>query len=42
MNSRYLSADVVISLPTMATDAWAGIGGAVENLGWRNAGWAIR
>jgi uncharacterized protein (DUF362 family) len=33
VNSRYLSADVVISLPTMATDAWAGIGGAVENLG---------
>ena len=33
VNSRYVSADVVISIPTMATDAWAGIGGAVENLG---------
>lgn len=33
VNSRYLSADVVISIPTMTTDAWAGIGGAVENLG---------
>ena len=33
VNSRYASADVIISIPTMATDAWAGIGGAVENLG---------
>jgi len=33
VNSRYLSAAVIISIPTMATDAWAGIGGAVENLG---------
>jgi uncharacterized protein (DUF362 family) len=33
VNSRYVSADAVISIPTMATDAWAGIGGAVENLG---------
>ena len=33
VNSRYLSADVVISIPTMATDAWAGIGGAVESVG---------
>jgi uncharacterized protein (DUF362 family) len=33
VNSQYLAADVVISIPTMATDAWAGIGGAVENLG---------
>jgi len=30
---RYLAADVVISIPTLATDAWAGIGGAVESLG---------
>jgi len=33
INSRYLAADVVIAIPTMATDAWAGIGGAVESLG---------
>jgi uncharacterized protein (DUF362 family) len=33
VNRRYLAADVVISIPTMATDAWAGIGGAVESLG---------
>jgi uncharacterized protein (DUF362 family) len=33
VNRRYLAADVVISIPTLATDAWAGIGGAVENLG---------
>ena len=33
VNSRYLSADVVISIPNMATDAWAGIGGAVESMG---------
>jgi uncharacterized protein (DUF362 family) len=33
VNSRFVSADVIISIPTMATDAWAGIGGAVENLG---------
>jgi uncharacterized protein (DUF362 family) len=33
VNSRYLAADVVIAIPTMATDAWAGIGGAVESLG---------
>jgi len=28
MSSRYRAADVIISIPTMATDAWAGIGGA--------------
>jgi len=33
VNSRFAAADVVISIPTMATDAWAGIGGAVESLG---------
>jgi uncharacterized protein (DUF362 family) len=33
VNSRYRAADVVISIPTMATDAWAGIGGAVESMG---------
>jgi len=33
LDRRYLAADVVISLPTMATDSWAGIGGAIENLG---------
>ena len=33
LNSRYQSADVIISIPTMETDAWAGIGGAVESLG---------
>jgi uncharacterized protein (DUF362 family) len=31
-NSRYLSADVIIGVPTLGTDAWAGIGGAVETL----------
>jgi uncharacterized protein (DUF362 family) len=33
VNSRYVSADVIIAIPTMATDAWAGTGGAVESLG---------
>jgi uncharacterized protein (DUF362 family) len=33
VDRRYLTADVVISIPTLATDAWAGIGGAVESLG---------
>jgi uncharacterized protein (DUF362 family) len=33
LNKRYVEADVVISIPTMATDAAAGIAGAVENLG---------
>jgi len=33
MSSRYRAADVIISIPTMATDAWAGIGGAVESMG---------
>lgn len=33
LNRRYLAADVVIGIPTLATDAWAGIGGAVESLG---------
>ena len=33
VNGRYLAADVVIAIPTLATDAWAGIGGAVESLG---------
>lgn len=33
LNRRYLSADVVISIPTLATDAWAGIGGAVPSMG---------
>ena len=30
---RYLAADVIIAIPTLATDAWAGIGGSVESLG---------
>jgi uncharacterized protein (DUF362 family) len=29
---RYPMADVIISLPNLVTDAWAGIGGAVESL----------
>ena len=33
VNSRYLAADLVIAIPTMATDVWAGTGGAVESLG---------
>jgi len=33
VNRRYLSADAIISIPTLATDAWAGIAGAVESLG---------
>lgn len=33
INSRYAHADVVIGIPTLATDAWAGVGGAVESLG---------
>jgi uncharacterized protein (DUF362 family) len=33
VNSRYIAADVVIGIPTLASDAWAGIGGAVESLG---------
>ena len=33
VNKRYVEADVLISIPTMATDAAAGIGGAVLNLG---------
>lgn len=33
LNHRYLAADVVIGIPTLATDAWAGIGGAVESFG---------
>ena len=33
LDRRYLAADVLISVPTLATDAWAGIGGAVETLG---------
>lgn len=33
LDRRYASADVVISIPTLATDAWTGIGGAVESLG---------
>jgi uncharacterized protein (DUF362 family) len=33
VNRRYRSADVVISIPTMATDAWAGIGGGIESMG---------
>ena len=33
VNKRYVGADVVISISTLETDAAAGIGGAVENLG---------
>jgi len=33
VDRRYMAADVVISLPTLATDAWSGIGGAVASLG---------
>lgn len=33
INRRYAAADVVIAVSTLATDAWAGIGGAVESLG---------
>ena len=33
VDRRYASADVVISIPTLSTDAWAGVGGAVESLG---------
>lgn len=33
LDRRYVSADVVISIPTLATDAWSGVGGAVESLG---------
>jgi uncharacterized protein (DUF362 family) len=33
VDHRYVTADVVIAIPTLATDAWAGIGGAVESLG---------
>jgi uncharacterized protein (DUF362 family) len=33
MNSRYAAADVIIAIPTLATDAWSGVGGAVESLG---------
>jgi uncharacterized protein (DUF362 family) len=33
MNGRYAAADVVIGIPTLATDAWSGVGGAVESLG---------
>jgi len=31
-NSRYVSADVIIAIGTLATDAWAGIGGAVDSM----------
>lgn len=33
LDRRYLAADVVVAVPTLATDAWAGIGGAVESMG---------
>jgi len=33
VNRRYVAADAVIGIPTLATDAWAGIGGAVASLG---------
>jgi uncharacterized protein (DUF362 family) len=33
VNKRYSDADVIIAVPTLATDAAAGIGGAVESLG---------
>jgi len=33
VDKRYIAADVVIAVPTLATDAAAGIGGAVESLG---------
>ena len=32
VNKRYMAADVVIGIPTLVTDAAAGIGGAVESL----------
>jgi len=33
VRSRYAAADVVIGIPTLATDAWAGVGLAVESQG---------
>jgi uncharacterized protein (DUF362 family) len=33
LDRRYLTADVIIGISTLATDAWAGIGGAIESLG---------
>jgi len=33
VNKRYMAADVVIAIPTLATDAAAGIGGAVQSVG---------
>jgi uncharacterized protein (DUF362 family) len=33
VHERYMAADVLISIPTLATDAAAGIGGAIQSLG---------
>ena len=33
VDRRYLMADITVSIPTLATDIWAGIGGAVESMG---------
>lgn len=33
VNKRYMAADVLIGIPTLATDAGAGIGGAIASLG---------
>jgi len=33
VNKRYMAADVLIAIPTLATDAAAGVGGAVESMG---------
>ena len=33
LDRRYLTADIIIGIPTLATDVWAGIGGALESLG---------
>ncbi|HET7539842.1 MAG TPA: DUF362 domain-containing protein [Polyangiaceae bacterium] len=33
VDRRYLTADIVIGIPTLATDAWAGIGGSIESMG---------
>jgi uncharacterized protein (DUF362 family) len=33
VHKRYMAADVLISIPTLATDAAAGIGGAIQSMG---------
>lgn len=32
VNPRYMNADVIIAIPTLATDAAAGVGGAIESM----------